>query len=507
MIHFAILCAVSAVVNADVPQARPGPVHVMEVTVPDREAVSDLVARGYDISAVHGRAVTIHATDDELNQLFQTGYPYVEVKPPPEALKSGEAYHTFATLTSALDDEAAAYPDICRLSSLGKSVQGRDLWAILITDNPDIEEDEPEFKYVSTIHGDEGVGTELCLRFIQLLLSSYGTDARITALVDTTAIWVVPLMNPDGLVAGQRFNADGYDLNRSFPAYPADFQQTVFDDPTPDTTGRPPEVADLMRWTAENSFVLSANFHAGSLVVNYPYDNDGTQSGMDAPTPDDALFRNITTRYSMHNPPMWNSALFQDGITNGNAWYTVVGGMQDWNYRYAGCNEVTIELSDTKYPAASELESLREDNRESMLAYLEAVHIGVRGTVTDGATGLPVYAEVRVEGNAQPVFTDPDVGDYHRMLLPGTYTLTYAAPRYAARTVKDVVVNADEATRVDVELTQGDVNHDGVIDALDVQLVVNAILGLNPSCDCDVDGEGVTSTDLQTVINIVLGRV
>ena len=63
-------------------------------------------------------------------------------------------------------------------------MQGRELWAMLITDNPDTEEDEPEFKYVSTMHGDEPVGTENCLQLIERLLSDYGVDTRITDLVD-----------------------------------------------------------------------------------------------------------------------------------------------------------------------------------------------------------------------------------------------------------------------------------------------------------------------------------
>src|SRR5690606_17944379 len=113
-----------------------------------------------------------------------------------------------------------AYPEITRLYSLGTSVEGRELWALLITDNPDVEEDEPEFKYVSTMHGDEPVGTELLLYFIDWLLRDYGRDPRITALVDETAVWIVPCMNPDGLERRRRYNAQGFDLNRAFPEYP-----------------------------------------------------------------------------------------------------------------------------------------------------------------------------------------------------------------------------------------------------------------------------------------------
>jgi hypothetical protein len=127
--------------------------------------------------------------------------------------------------------------------------------------------------------------------------------------------------------------------------------------------------------------------------------------------------------------------------------------MQDWNYRYASCNEITIELSNTKKPSASSIPNFWNNNRDSMLSYAEAVHIGVRGIVTDRATGKPVWAEVRVEGNSHPVFTDADVGDYHRMLLPGVYNLTFNAPGYAQKLVENVAVTHGPATRVDIELT------------------------------------------------------
>jgi hypothetical protein len=322
---------------------------------------------------------------------------------------------------------------------------------VKITDNPDVEEDEPEFKYVATMHGDEPVGTEMCLYFIDMLLTYYGMDANITELVDSTEIWVVPLMNPDGLELGTRFNADGIDLNRIFPEGSSSDYTNILTGPYNNTAGRPPEVAHVMRWSQAGRFVLSANFHTGVLVVNYPYDNDGL-GDVDSPTPDDLLFEDVARRYSFYNPPMWSSAVFTDGITNGAAWYAINGGMQDWNYRYISDNEVTIELSDIEIPPEASLAQLWDDNGESMLSYLEAVHMGIRGVVTDSLSGEPLWAVIRVEGNAHPVFSDPNVGDYHRMLLPGTYNLVVTAPGYKKAYLEAVTVVDGATTRVDVAL-------------------------------------------------------
>jgi len=443
---------------------RLGPVTVVEVVLPNRSALDELAEAGYNISNVRGDIATIHATAAELEQLAEAGYEYLEIgvdgQPADKALGG---YHNYAGVTAELADYAAAYPDICRLYTLGQSVEGRELWAMLITDDPNTEEDEPEFKYISTMHGDEPLGTEMCLYFIDMLLTTYDSNDRVAELVDNTAIWVVPLMNPDGLETNSRYNANGYDLNRTFPAYPDDFTGTMFDGEPLGDGGRPVEVRRVMQWTADNSFVSSANFHTGALVVNYPYDDDGKGS-VDSPTPDDLLFEDVSRRYSVHNIPMWNSPYFNDGITNGAAWYSISGGMQDWNYRYASCNDVTIELSDVKKPSAALIPDFWDDNRESMLSYAEAVHIGVRGIVTDRSTGQPVWAEVRIEGNSHPVFTDADVGDYHRMLLPGTYNLIFDAPGYAQFLIENVTVTDGPATRLDVELASVDLDDDGDVD-------------------------------------------
>lgn len=483
-----------------------GVTYVVVVTLPNQQAVDDLSKQGFIIDAVFGNTARVYTDAAGLERLKQEGYRTEVVETQPSIPKVLGVYHSYSSLTSELQTYANTYPNITRLYSLGKSVEGRDLWALLITDNPDEEEDEPEFKYVSTMHGDEPVGTELLLYLTDYMLTRYGTDPRITQLIQETEIWLVPLMNPDGLERNTRYNANNRDLNRSFPEWPAEFSGTIFDGAPLRATGREPEVRAVMEWSAANSFVLSANMHTGALVVNYPYDDDDLPSGTNAPTPDDALIRELSLRYSRSNPPMYNSTVFPQGIVNGTVWYSVSGGMQDWNYRYLGCIEVTLELSNTKRPSSTTLATLWENNRESMLRYMESVHIGIRGVVRDRLTGAPVYARVRIDDNPQPVFTDPDVGDYHRLVLPGTYRLHIDAPGYIPYHVSNVEVPDGPATRMDVTLSNGDLNGDSVVDALDVQLVANAAVGYAVPTDADVDGDGVSATDIQAVINRALGR-
>lgn len=371
------------------------------------------------------------------------------------------AYHTYATLTADLKAYAKAYPLLTQLISIGKSIQNRELWALKITDHPTLQEDEPELRYIGAMHGDEPVGMENTLYFATKLLEGYGQDPRVTKMVDNTEIWLIPNLNPDGLMLDQRVNANDQDLNRSFPEGSTEDIGDIFDGPALDTTDREPEVAAMMKFSAANSFTASINFHTGSTLANYPYDSNNNGYPDDAPTPDDAMWKQLALTYSRQNPTMYKSWEFPQGISNGDNWYEVYGGLQDWSYRYLGDNDMTVELSDIKKPEESKLPKLWQENSESMMQYAEAINWGVRGVVTRSTDGAPVYAKVKVQGNSHLVFTDPDVGDFHRMLLPGKYSFTFTAPGYESKTVKDVVVtekttDASLTTRLNVTLVPED---------------------------------------------------
>jgi carboxypeptidase D len=381
-------------------------------------------------------------------------------------------YHTYTSATTDLQSFASMYPGITRLISIGKSVQNRDIWAMEITDNPGVNEDEPEMFYEGSMHGDEPVGMEMCFYFINHLLTNYGTDARITRDVNNMDIWVVPDMNWDGYMhngggssGAWRYNANGVDLNRNFPEWTTTGPATgdtihrgpfgnLYDGPSPNTSGLQPEVTAMINFRVQHRFVDSANMHTGSLVVNYPWDGNGDGIANYSATPDDAMMRQLSLAYSQTNSPMYNGGGgFTQGITNGDEWYEVYGGMQDWSYLYTGDNETTIELNNiTKYPNQSVLPTRWNENRDSMLNYMEGANWGVRGLVTDANTGAPLNARITLiapppnptpdshHPNTHSVYTDPAVGDYHRMLLAGTYTLKFEAAGYQTQTISNVTV-------------------------------------------------------------------
>ena len=263
-------------------------------------------------------------------------------------------YHHYDALTKILQDYSTRYPAITRLHSVGQSVQGRELWVIQITDNPDdLEPGEPLFKYVGNMHGNEPVGREILLYLVQYLCDNYGTNKRVTDLVDSTNIHILPSMNPDGFelaAEGEcenlngRPNANHADLNRNFP--------DQFPGGSAANKPMQPETKALIDWIESNPFVLSANLHGGSLVASYPFDDSRSHhNGFDSKTPDDEFFKKAAHVYSnnhrtMHKADQNCGDRFPGGVTNGAQWYDVPGmndehnGMSSMDHLYTISNAI-----------------------------------------------------------------------------------------------------------------------------------------------------------------------
>jgi carboxypeptidase D len=113
-------------------------------------------------------------------------------------------YHNYEEITNLFESLISTYPHLAKLHTIGKSVQNRDLWVLEISENVHNRSlGEPVFKYVANMHGDETLGRELMIFLAQYLLENYGSDARVTRLVNTTDIFLMPSLNPDGYEASQ----------------------------------------------------------------------------------------------------------------------------------------------------------------------------------------------------------------------------------------------------------------------------------------------------------------
>ncbi|XP_007502945.1 carboxypeptidase M [Monodelphis domestica] len=356
-------------------------------------------------------------------------------------------YHHQEEMEAFLKNVAQTHDSITHLHSIGKSVSGRNLWVIVVGRFPrEHRIGIPEFKYIGNMHGDEVVGRELLLHLIDYLVSNDGRDPEITRLINNTRIHIMPTMNPDGFESIEirdcyssdgRFNENQFDLNRNFP--------DAFEN---NSEVRQPETLAIMKWLKSESFVLSANLHGGALVASYPFDNGvvatGTNRGHSL-TPDNDVFEYLAYTYSSKNPKMsqgdaCDNMNFRNGITNGFTWYPLKGGMQDYNYIWSQCFEITLELSCCKYPPAEDLPSFWNDNRNSLISYMKQVHLGVKGQVFD-VNKNPIANAIVESTDRKHIcpYRTNRFGEYFLLLLPGSYTINATVPGHKS-ILKEVTI-------------------------------------------------------------------
>ena len=132
----------------------------------------------------------------------------------------------------------------------------------------------------------------------------------------------------------------------------------------------------------------------------------------------------------------------------GAKWYTVRGGMQDFNYLFSNDFEITLEISRRKNPPKEQLPEFWDKNKNSLVQFLNNVHVGVKGLVSDGKGNPIANAKIRVEGNSKIINTS-DRGEYWRLLLPGIYNISAKGPNEKMFKHYDVMVASGKVTRLD----------------------------------------------------------
>ncbi|KAI7801656.1 probable carboxypeptidase X1 isoform X1 [Triplophysa rosa] len=379
-------------------------------------------------------------------------------------------HHNYKEMRKLMKSVTEMCPDITRIYSIGKSYMGLKLYVMEISDNPGKHElGEPEFRYVAGMHGNEVLGRELLLNLMEYMCQEYKRgNQRIVHLVKETRIHLLPSMNPDGYemaykkgseLAGWAFGRNSYegiDMNHNF----ADLNTVMWDAieletdksklinhyfPIPEyyTSEEAlvaPETRAVISWMQNIPFVLSANLHGGELVVTYPFDMTRDWAPKeDTPTADESFFRWLATVYASTNHVMSNpdrrpchneDFLRHNNIINGASWHTVPGSMNDFSYLHTNCFEVTVELSCDKFPHASELPIEWENNKESLLIYMEQIHRGIKGVVRDKDTEAGIADAIIKVDDIDHHIRSAFEGDYWRLLNPGEYHITVTAEGY-----------------------------------------------------------------------------
>ena len=253
-------------------------------------------------------------------------------------------YHTYAEMVAELQALASAHADVCRLESLGASFEGRDIWALKISDAPEFEDpDEPDVLVVGCHHAREFMTVEVPLHLARTLLEGRATQPQMARIVATRELWIVPMLNVDGHVYQEEFQASpewmppgwrknrrpnfggsyGVDLNRNYGYFWGHDDEGSSGDPVDETyRGTAPfselETRLLRALVERQRFVISISYHSYGRLLLYPWGYTRNELPDDAP-----LFATLA-----------DSMVRGNGYRPGNAYHGTIyltnGEFDDW---------------------------------------------------------------------------------------------------------------------------------------------------------------------------------
>jgi carboxypeptidase T len=398
-----------------------------------RQGMGKFNEMGLDIAGVDVKKniADVVVNDSELNKLKELGFN-VKVKMTKSIMRGPDQdYKNPAEIEAFMKDYAQRFPEISKLQVIGQSVEGRNIFALKISDSPAVRDtSEPTILFNSMHHAREVMSPEVSLDVIEYLLTNYSSNDKVKHWVDSNEIYVVPMLNVDGnnkVWSGSSMwrkntrNGHGVDLNRNYPfswgACNGSSRSTRSDTYRGPTPGSEPETQALMNLVKEVRPVFDISYHSYSELVLYPF---GCR-----PNEADAAVVNIGKKLGQ----------LLD-YTAGTPWdllYNADGGDIDWMYAKFQVLSYVLELnsrSEGFQPSYSRWrQKTVERNRVGWQHLLDRLEqSGFRGMVTNApdlkAAGKIIITVLKDGKNYKTYNVNPD-GTYHIVLDPGKYSLRF----------------------------------------------------------------------------------
>ncbi|HHE38846.1 MAG TPA: hypothetical protein ENL20_09780 [Candidatus Cloacimonetes bacterium] len=471
---------------------------VIRFEYPTAQVLKEFTPEFYDIASFKpGQYLDIVVTRSKYEELLNRGYK-IKIVQTEQQLKQNlkdkrelTAYRNYNEVLTELQLIEANNPTICKLYDIGETwgkeysdngnsnydIYHQEVWALKVSDNVLVEEDEPGVYYMGTHHAREPISCEVTMAILNHILDNYGTDPTITDNVNNSQIWFIPLVNPNGhkLVIdeydvwwrknirdnnenGYIDSYDGVDPNRNYgwewgPVGTSDdWSSDVYHGPE---AWSEPEIVAMKNLLESHHFVTGITYHSYSELVLFPFGyNDGVIA------PDHDALEELAIEMAVTIPSAYGG-----NYTPQEAWelYPCMGTTDDYSYGQHGIFSFTIELGTEFIPPGNEIQGICDDNIQAAMILLDRVNYQtLTGIITDSETGLPIVAEIYIEGidntgvYREPYQSDELFGRYYRLLETGNYDVTFSADGYFSQTFENVSIISGDTTILNVSLEAAD---------------------------------------------------
>ena len=409
-----LFCTAALLIAALTGPAAADDRQIIRVPVTDRVEVDALVFLDLDVWSVRDSWVTILATERERALIRLVGFRYEVVVDDVEAHIQGfwtrgemADYHTFDEVVAGM--EQMAQSPVATLVDIGDSIEGRDILALKISDNPEIDEGEPRSIWFGCQHAREWIAVEVPFLYASYLITEYGTNPTVTNLVDAGEIWIVPVVNPDGYVytwdhsrywrKNRRDNGDGshgVDPNRNW-----DYEWVGSGSSTNPRSETyrgtepfsEPETQALRDLILEGGFNMMMDWHSYGELILYPW--GFTRDHPPGHARFEAIGETIADRiYAVHGRSYRPQPIIDLYVVNGSS--------VDWMFGATGAMGFSIELRgfDFALPSSQIIPTFEENLAAAN--YLLALSVGDTDADSD------VDAEDNCPGVENPGQTDTD---------------------------------------------------------------------------------------------------
>lgn len=386
-----------------------------------------------DITGIDFRnsIVDIYATDEQAASLVGNEIKVIATKSNKEVSRVDEQYKSPEEIETFLKNLENTYPEIAKVHVIGTSAEGRNIYAIKISDNVSKREtSESAILFNSMHHAREVMSPEISIDIAETLTKQYSTDLKIKSYVDSNEIWIVPMLNVDGnakVWSGDnmwRKNTNyghGVDINRNYPHLWGTCNgssgwtwSSTYRGPN---AGSEPETQALMNLVKEIRPVFDISYHAYSEIVIYPMGCDGERTQTKEVV--ERIGKEIGQKVDYEAGTAWELL------------YSVDGSDIDWMYNAYQVIPYVLEVSSRNEGFQPNYDQWRdktvERNKGAWMHLLEKMSsTGVRGILDETFVSPSDYTIVVKKENGE-VFqnykVNPD-GTFHIVLNQGKYSFS-----------------------------------------------------------------------------------